>query len=60
MEVANNAVTVDDVRNNVITTAKKMAEEDIQINMLMGKIGSELFSDNDTIMTHCNARCISN
>ncbi len=42
-----------------IETARKMAEEDIQINMEMGKNGSELFNDNDTIMTHCNAGALA-
>ena len=51
MEVANNANSVEQIRNDVVETAKKMAEEDIQINMTMGKNGSELFNDNDTIMT---------
>ena len=36
-----------------------MAEEDIQINMTMGKNGSELFNENDTIMTHCNAGALA-
>ena len=36
-----------------------MAEDDIQINMTMGKNGSELFDDNDTIMTHCNAGALA-
>lgn len=59
MEVAKQATTVQEIRNNVVETAKKMAEEDIQINMTMGKIGSELFDDNDTIMTHCNAGALA-
>ena len=59
MEVAKQATTVQEIRNNVVETAKKMAEEDIQINMLMGKNGSELFDDNDTIMTHCNAGALA-
>jgi len=36
-----------------------MAEEDIQTNMTMGKLGSELFDNNDTIMTHCNAGALA-
>jgi len=36
-----------------------MANEDIQINKSMGKNGSELFNDNDTIMTHCNAGALA-
>tara|TARA_Y100001936_G_scaffold158886_1_gene155302 strand:+ start:4307 stop:5332 length:1026 start_codon:yes stop_codon:yes gene_type:complete len=59
MEVAKQASTVEEIRNNVVEEAKKMAEEDIQINMSMGKNGSELFSDNDTIMTHCNAGALA-
>ena len=59
MEVANQAATVQEIRNDVVEAAKKMAEEDIQINMSMGKNGSKLFDDNDTIMTHCNAGALA-
>ncbi|MFB5598189.1 MAG: S-methyl-5-thioribose-1-phosphate isomerase [Nitrosopumilaceae archaeon] len=59
MNVARESSDVTDIRKSVIDTAKKMAEEDIQINMAMGKNGSELFNDNDTIMTHCNAGALA-
>jgi methylthioribose-1-phosphate isomerase len=59
MEVANNATTVDEIRTNVVQYAKKMADDDVKINMIMGKNGSELFDDNDTIMTHCNAGALA-
>jgi methylthioribose-1-phosphate isomerase len=59
MEVANKTTTVDEIRTNVVEHAKKMAEDDIQINMSMGKNGSELFDNNDTIMTHCNAGALA-
>ena len=59
MQVANQADTVDEIRNDVVEASKKMAEDDIQSNMSMGKIGSELFDDNDTIMTHCNAGALA-
>ena len=59
MEVATNATNADELRINVVEHAKKMAEQDIQINMTMGKNGSELFDDNDTIMTHCNAGALA-
>ena len=59
MQVANQSTTVDEIKNNVVEHAKKMAEEDIQINMTMGKNGSILFDDNDTIMTHCNAGALA-
>ena len=59
MQVANEANTVEEIRTKVIQYAKKMAEDDVQINMLMGKNGSQLFEDNDTIMTHCNAGALA-
>ena len=59
MEVAKEASSVEEIKNNVIEYAKKMAKDDIAINMAMGKIGSELFNDNDTIMTHCNAGALA-
>ena len=59
MEVANQASSVQEIKNNVVESAKKMAEDDVAINMTMGKNGSELFNDNDTIMTHCNAGALA-
>ena len=59
MEVANNGNTVEEIRKNVIDYAKKMADNDVQINMTMGKNGSELFDNDDTIMTHCNAGALA-
>ena len=55
MRVANSIDSVDSIRTSVITEAKKMAQDDIQINKAMGKHGAQLFNNNDTIMTHCNA-----
>ena len=59
MKVANSKDNVDDIRNSVISEAKKMADDDIVINKTMGKNGSQLFDDNDTIMTHCNAGALA-
>ena len=59
MQVTKNAKTVDEIRDSVVETAKQMAEDDVQINMLIGKNGSELFDENDTIMTHCNAGALA-
>ena len=59
MNVAKNADTVDEIRKSIVDTAKQMAEEDIEINKSMGKNGSELFDNNDTIMTHCNAGALA-
>jgi len=59
MVVALKGSDVSEIKKLVIDTAKKMADEDVQTNMTMGKIGSELFDDNDTIMTHCNAGALA-
>lgn len=59
MQVANSGDTVEQIKQLVIDEAKKMADEDIQINKTMGKYGSVLFDDNDTIMTHCNAGALA-
>jgi len=59
LKVANEGNDVSKIKESIVTTAKKMAEEDIQINMAMGKYGSELFNNNDTIMTHCNAGALA-
>ena len=59
MKVANSKDNVDDIRNSVISEAKKMADDDIVINKTMGKNGSQLFDDDDTIMTHCNAGALA-
>ncbi len=55
MKVANEKTSVSEIKESVIHKAKMMAENDVETNKAMGKHGSELFSDKDTIMTHCNA-----
>jgi len=59
MSVAKDGETVEQIRTSVVEAAKRMAEDDIQINMSIGKNGSELFGDNDTVMTHCNAGALA-
>src|SRR3989337_4607549 len=59
MKVANEGNNVSEIKESVVQTAKKMAEEDVKINIAMGKHGSELFNDNDTLMTHCNAGALA-
>ena len=59
MDIAKQGKTVSEIKDTVIYKAKEMAEEDININKKMGKNGVELFQDNDTIMTHCNAGALA-
>jgi len=59
MEVAKKGKEISQITNTIIKTAKKMAEEDIETNKKMGRRGSVLFKNNDTIMTHCNAGALA-
>jgi len=59
MRVAKSGKDVLKIKESVVEEAKRMADEDIQVNMRMGKYGAQLFSDNDTIMTHCNAGALA-
>ncbi|MBC8307914.1 MAG: S-methyl-5-thioribose-1-phosphate isomerase, partial [Pelagibacterales bacterium] len=59
MSIAKQGKTVSEIRDTVIAKAKEMAEEDINVNKKMGKNGAQLFQDNDTIMTHCNAGALA-
>jgi len=59
MNVAKSGDSVENIRELVILEAKKMADDDIEINKKMGKNGSILFDNNDTIMTHCNAGALA-
>ena len=59
MNIAQQGENVEQIRTSVIEEAKRLAEEDVKINMSMGKFGSELFANNDTVMTHCNAGALA-
>ncbi len=59
MKVAKEGTDVVEIKESIIHAAKKIAEDDVQINMEIGKHGSELFNDNDTILTHCNAGALA-
>ena len=46
---------VEEIKATVIEEAHKIADEDAAQNHAMGKNGSTLIKDGDTILTHCNA-----
>ena len=52
---------VDRVLNsdNPLEEALKMYQEDIDTNMVIGKYGSEIIDDGDTVLTHCNAGALA-
>ena len=59
MQITRSCKDVDVIKKTVVKTAKQMAEEDVKINMIMGKNGSKLFDDNETVLTHCNAGALA-
>lgn len=59
MEAARAGGTVSEIRDRMVNTACTMAEDDIAINMAMGRNGAALFGNNDTVMTHCNAGALA-
>jgi len=46
---------VEEIKAAVIDESKKIADEDVAQNRAIGKNGSVLIDDGDTILTHCNA-----
>ena len=59
MQVARSCKDPEEIKKIVVETAKQMADQDVKINMTMGKHGSKLFDDNDTVLTHCNAGALA-
>lgn len=47
--------SVDQVVKVVVEEAKRIADEDVQMNKKIGEHGSKLIEDGDTVLTHCNA-----
>ena len=46
---------VEELKSAVIAEAQKIADEDAEQNHAIGRIGSVLLEDGDTVLTHCNA-----
>ena len=55
MQKITNLGNISKIKNIILDEALLMAKEDIATNKSMGLNGAKLFSDGDTIMTHCNA-----
>ncbi len=47
--------SIEEIKAAVILEAQNIADEDAQNNRAIGKNGSVLIKDGDTILTHCNA-----
>jgi methylthioribose-1-phosphate isomerase len=51
--------TVDEIKKHAILQAIKMSHDDVTINKLLGKFGSDLINDGEVVMTHCNAGALA-
>ena len=59
MNVSKDCQSIDEIKKSIVEAATTLAEDDVKINKAMGKNGAELFDNNDTIMTHCNAGALA-
>ncbi len=59
LRVARRASTPKALRQSVVSEVEKMEEEDIAANRKLGKFGSKLIDDGDTVLTHCNAGALA-
>ena len=50
---------VDKVVRAAVSTAVEMAEEDVEANRRLGRIGERLLDDGDVVMTQCNAGALA-
>jgi methylthioribose-1-phosphate isomerase len=51
--------TIDDLRNLLVEESQRMLDEDIATNRKLGSYGAVFVSDEDNIVTHCNAGSIA-
>src|SRR4030043_1471382 len=51
--------SVDRLKEILIEEAKKILDEDIEVNKAIGRWGSDFIKDGDTILTHCNAGALA-
>lgn len=47
------------LRDLLVEEAKRILQEDIEVNRSIGRYGAELIKDGDTILTHCNAGALA-
>jgi methylthioribose-1-phosphate isomerase len=47
------------LKTELVAEAKRLKDEDIQINHAMGAHGQTLLSNGDTVLTHCNAGALA-
>ena len=53
------AGTVAQLRQQVVTEAQRLADEDVETNLRLARIGAGLLDDGDTIIHHCNTGALA-
>src|SRR4030066_253923 len=51
--------SVDRLKKLLIEEAKRILEEDLEVNKAIGRWGADFIKDGDTILTHCNAGALA-
>ena len=51
--------TPDEVRAALLNAAQQIADDDVDINQRMGKVGSVLINEHDTVLHHCNTGALA-
>jgi methylthioribose-1-phosphate isomerase len=59
LEEAKKYDEVDDIKKHTILLAIRMSHDDVAVNKLLGKLGSDLIDDGEVVMTHCNAGALA-
>ncbi|MFN2515391.1 MAG: S-methyl-5-thioribose-1-phosphate isomerase [Pyrinomonadaceae bacterium] len=54
-----NTQETEQIKAHLVEEALKIFHEDIDANRALGRFGSELISDGDTVLTHCNAGALA-
>lgn len=53
------AGSVEEARRRVVDEALRIAEEDVEVNRAIGRVGASLLWDGCTVLTHCNAGALA-
>lgn len=50
---------VEEIKERLVTEARKIYDEDIEANRRLGRFGGELIADGASVLTHCNAGALA-
>lgn len=57
--VEKNLTDPENLQNALLEKANRMADEDVETNLAISRIGAELIEDGDTIIHHCNTGALA-